>query len=249
MVNHHEDRQPAEERMIEAIDNLNQRIQALSTPSQLSPVQFPTFDGDTDPYNFREFLRKWYLVANALSYDDELACRRLPLSLRGQALSVYQTIPPAQKNDWKAMCQELCNKLYSEKCLPRQRSALNRCYQRDNESSYQYGIRVRDLVSIAYPRVKYTEAQIKDLETSHFISGLRPELKGALSRAEVANMDDAMQQASKEEQLQKEIKADRIFQERIVASIHMESRQLELEQKLDALAEKFQDLQLAYNAY
>lgn len=227
--------------LTQALNNLNQGIKNFSSASIVSSP-FPTYEGNSDPNSFKTFLRNWYRTANALGYDEELACRRLPLSLRGQALSVYETIADEKKKKWNELCQEICNRMYTAKCLPKQRSALNRRVQRDAESAYEYGMCIRDLVQLSYPGGKYTEAQLKDLEISHFITGLRPEVKEILSRMEdLDTLEKAMERASKEEQLQNDLKADRVFQERIVASVHMDERQRALERKIDELEARYRD--------
>lgn len=218
---------------------LQRAIQALQlqNPTCLPNVSLPVWKGRTDSRSFREFLRDYYKIAQALGWSEQKCCNMIVLCLRGEAYVIYQGLTDDQKSSWKMLCEAICGKLYNEQHLGLQRSSLQRRVQRDGESIAEFGAAIKELVDVAYPSSKnFTDNHRKELAIQCFRNGLKPSLKAQVMRKTApASLSEAIDEAIAEEQLQEELRADRLRNDYEASSIRAEAKTRELQEKVDGL--------------
>lgn len=221
------------------IANLARDVQALqvSTPSFLPSLSLPMCKGRADNRSFREFLRECARIGKALGWNEKKSISMLGLCLKGEALALFQNLNNDTLKEWKLVTDALCAKLYSESNLGILRNKLQRRVQRENESVAEYGSAIKELVESAFPTSKnYTQNQRTELAIQSFRNGLKPLIKKHMVRkAYPASYDECISEALLEEQLQKELRSDRLRDEYLSSSIRAEARARELGEKVESL--------------
>ncbi|KAH7702023.1 pol polyprotein, partial [Aphelenchoides avenae] len=233
-------------------DDLKNNFEALKKKGsgKVPSVDLPTYEGRADEKTFREFLDKFYLVGNLYGWDNARCCQIIPTCLRGEALAVYQTLPNATKAEWDLLTEELAAKLITGDDDVQQQQALNRRFQRPNESVAEFGLAIKALVKRAFPTSRqigtakpFTEEFQSHQAVNHFIAGLKPNIKEHLLRGtRPASLEAAISAAIVEEQTQRALREDYSRNDAAVAVVRLEANNEELKTKVDDLREKFEQV-------
>lgn len=201
-------------------DQLRDEMKSLKTPG-IPPTPLPKYRGRADTRTFKEYLDVFYDVALSYDWNEARKCQMLGSALEGEAKAAYQTIPDGDKTSWKKLVEALGKKLTFQDNVPHMRQRLQNRTQKPHESIAEYALDIRYLVEKAFPEShSYTAQQKKENEIDYFLRGLRPQIKEQLIRRDTPNtLEDAIDLARKEEQIQLDIRRDYSDRAQLVASV------------------------------
>lgn len=227
-----------------ALDNLQQtlsQVQNTGLPAKAN-IEFPNFIGRHDPKTWRQFLKDWNKAANACGFTEFRCCQFLPLYLKLEALSFYESLDDATKHDWKALCDAIATKLYNENSFTAVSAQLHRRVQGANETSAEYGAAVRELVAVAFSAPRgFSDENRTELGKQYFLSGLCPLIKKRLLRTRgLGTLDECIDVASEEERIQEDLQRSRIKDEQQAEKVKAEIMAKQNETKIAELRTQLQ---------
>lgn len=136
------------------ISGSGQQPPSLEPRSRVCPpvnsASLPTFDGKM---SWEDFITLFETAAAVYNWPTSAKASLLCLSLRGEALSVLQTVPPAERQNYEDLIRRL-EMLFGHKHMELvYRSQLRSRHQKSNESLQEFEADIARLVRGAYPTV------------------------------------------------------------------------------------------------
>jgi hypothetical protein len=148
-------------------------------------------------------------------------------------LAVYESLPDATKKNWKLLVTELMKRLIRTNELYLHMNILQNMAQGENESITEFGNSIRNLVKRAFPEdpnpavggqgnnaIYFSDEQRKTMEIVYFMNGVKTSIKAQLLRNDKpSNLEDAMEMATREQNIQDEIMQSQIRDGKILSEL------------------------------
>ncbi|GLU18330.1 hypothetical protein SLE2022_346360 [Rubroshorea leprosula] len=122
---------------------LNTNITLEPYPAGFRIPQLETYDGMKDP---DDHLHAFYSCMQAQNASDALMCKIFPSTLRGNARTLYYSLPPRSISSYTEMASAFAIKFSSRRLIRKTTSELMRVKQREGESLKNYMSRFNDAV-------------------------------------------------------------------------------------------------------
>ncbi|GKV07025.1 hypothetical protein SLEP1_g18837 [Rubroshorea leprosula] len=122
---------------------LNTNITLEPYPAGSKIPQLKTYDGTKDP---DDHLHAFYSCMQAQNTSDALMCKIFPFTLRGNARTLYYSLPPRSISSYTEMASAFATKFSSKRLIRKTTSELMGVKQRDGESLKNYMSRFNDAV-------------------------------------------------------------------------------------------------------
>uniref|UniRef100_A0A1B6HG85 CCHC-type domain-containing protein n=2 Tax=Homalodisca liturata TaxID=320908 RepID=A0A1B6HG85_9HEMI len=163
----------------------------LNSCPPMSNAGVPTFDGKMTWEDFRTLFET---AAAVHRWPSSTKASMLCLSLRGDALKVLQTVPPAERQNYGELVRRLEMRFGHKHMELVYRSQLRSRHQKSNESLQEFEADIARLVRGAYSTCD--EAVCENLSIDKFLDGLRDaETQQAVKLARPKTLHEALTQA------------------------------------------------------
>jgi hypothetical protein len=150
----------------------------------------------------------------------------LPICLTGEALATYESLTSNIKKNWKDLVNELARRFLRSDDAGRHLRNLQNRVQKVNEGIIEFSNDIKKLVDRAFPLIPnpapadtslyFTQEHRTRFEVEFFLNGLKIEIKAYLLRKnKPQTLEDAIEAAIKEENIQIEILRSQIEDEKI----------------------------------
>ena len=175
------------------------------------------YSGTTDKRSFQTFIRQFNKVGTSYGWDEADMCRHLPVHLKGEASATYDELGTDVKANWQDLADNLAQKFGVGESSHSYRRTLQSRKQREGESFPEYGQSLADMADKAFHTAGgFTDDIRKNMILDLFLNGVKPSVKEHLRRRErPGTLADAIQAAQEEEELQNELKREKIATEQV----------------------------------
>lgn len=196
---------------------LTQLTLAINKLGSRPQINLQAFTGKLDKRSFISFIREFNKVATSSGWSDREMCMNLPVFLKSEASSAYDELDTATKNNWRALLEELSKRLGSGDSVHVFRRQIQNRKQKEGESFFEFGQFLADLAEKAFPDSQgYSAAMRKNMVIELFLNGVKLEIREYLRRMDKpASLADAISKAMEEEQIQSDLKREKITSEQI----------------------------------
>ena len=163
---------------------------------QESSLRPETFSGGYHP-TFNEWADKFEEIATAHRWTGNRRAEILPAYLQGAARSAYRKLDDGTKMDYNRLRQALSNALQPLDTQHFYSQLLSQRKQQQTEDVSSYGADIERLVSGSYPvKESFDQASQDHIMCTHFVTGLRRDIKEKLLGKEVKTFQQAMFEAT-----------------------------------------------------
>jgi hypothetical protein len=170
-------------------------------PGQLNGL--PTFDGKMP---WEDYLSLFETAAVIYGWTPAVRAAMLSLSLRGDALTVLQTVPMADRQNIGELLSRLEMRFGHRHMEQLYRSQLKSRIQKSNESLQEFESDIARLVRNAYPSVD--NDVYESLAVDKFLDGLRePETQQAIKLVRPQTLSEALTQALEFEAVRQSVRS------------------------------------------
>lgn len=198
------------------------------------------FDGES--IEWPEYLELFESVADWNGWSRADRAQQLKMSLRGQALRVLKNLRPLEKSTYARLCTALEAAFDPPERVLTHKAAFKGRVKLSNESASQYGNALRGLAAKAYPSRSMADQEEALLD--QFIDGLGEErLQDHIFLSHPQSLSEAVRVATEWESLQ----GSRVRRAKkpviSAAGVAPDSGNKTFEQRMEALMERFQQLE------
>ena len=196
---------------------LTQLTMAINKLGNRPQITLPAFVGKLDKRSFISFIRDFNKLATASSWNENEMCQNLPVFLKSEASSAYDELDFNTKRNWRTLLDELSKRLGSGDSVHTFRRQIQNRKQKEGESFFEFGQFLSDLAEKAFPDSQgYSANMRKNMVIELFLNGVRFEIREHLRRMDKPDtLSDAISKAMEEEQIQSDLKREKITSEQI----------------------------------
>ena len=179
------------------------------------PISLQPYTGRLDKRSWQNFIREFNKVGTSYKWQAADLCRNLPIFLKSEAAAIYDSLENATKNDWGLLTDAIAKQVGGSSEIYRR--LINGRKQRDGESLCEFAQALSEYSDRAFPDAEgYNNDMRKNMLIDLFINGLKLEIREHLRRCEKpGSMADAIAAAMDEEQIQADIKREKLANENV----------------------------------
>lgn len=210
-----------------------------SVPFVSGHAGLPPYDGKV---SWEEYFTLFQTASEVHQWTEVTKASMLSLSLRGDALSVLQSIPPSDRLNYDELIKRLEMRFGHRHMEQVYRSQLRGRFQKQNETLQEFEAEIARLVRSAYPTVP--DEICESLSIDKFLDGLREsETQQAIKLARPKTLSEALTQALEFEAVKQSVRSHAR-----VRAVNLEKMDLEytvedlVQQVIKALKSKRKDL-------